>query len=169
MIRIHLMRSGEALPEGSAPNPGLGPVGRERLERSARTLLGLGLWFDLALFPPDSVPMQSAQAVLSVLADSQCRAVMDKRARASASTEALLDLLRQEQARSILIVSDVPLVTRIASRMLCGENRSTPLVDIALEHGGLLCLETEAALDRKAKLLWSLPPIVLDGQASRRT
>jgi phosphohistidine phosphatase SixA len=140
MIRIHLMRSGEALPEGSAPNPGLGPVGRERLERSARTLLGLGLWFDLALFPPDSVPMQSAQAVLSVMGDSQCRAV-----------------------------SDVPLLTRIASRMLCGENRSTPLVDIALEHGGLLCLETEAALERRARLLWSLPPIVLDGQTSRRT
>lgn len=169
MSRIHLMRRGEPLPEGSAADPGLSPVGREHLERSALSIAGLGLWFDLVLCAPDAASVHSARAVLAVLNDSQCRVTTDRRFRAAASIETILAYLQEETARSLLIISDAPLLPRLASQLLCGENRSTPLVDIAIEHGGLLCLEVDPKLEHKARLLWSLPPLVLTALAPPRS
>ena len=162
MTRIHLLRRGDPLPDEADPTGGLSPLGREHLERCAGALARLGLWFDLIVSAPDGGSIQSAKIVAMALDTPQAAILRDPALRPAASATSLLDFLRAcPSARSILLVGDAPLLPCLASLMLSGEARSTPILDIELDYGGLLCLEAQQPFHNKAKLLWHLPPLVL--------
>lgn len=146
---VFFMQHGPCLSEELDPTRPLSPVGRDLVSRSARGMRALGLDFDLLAASPKLRALQTARLVASVLGGGvegtadptgRRRVVTDSAFLPLADPVSGVEFLRSHaDAHRIFIAGHLPNLARLASRLLT----PGPEVNLAFEHGGLACVETE--------------------------
>lgn len=181
---VYLMQHGPCLPEELDPARPLSPVGRDLVRRSARGLRALGLGFDLLVASPKLRALQTARLVAEVLAKGGTPGAEpgerqgegpDGPVAPAAGGEVLADdaflpladpasglafLRRCADVERVFVAGHLPNLARLASRLLT----SGPEVNLAFEHGGLVCVETTRG-PAPGRLRLLLPAAVLHAAA----
>ncbi|WP_319584624.1 histidine phosphatase family protein [uncultured Pseudodesulfovibrio sp.] len=153
---IHLMQHGACLPKEVNSSQPLSPVGREQVEKTARSAAMLGLRFELVVASSKVRSLQTAEIMASKTGYPVDRIVVSDAVKAMAPTaETLKFILDYEGLDSMLIVGHLPSLGLLASALLSpGKN-----VDIRVENGGLMQFNFEPG--KAATLNWAMTPAQL--------
>lgn len=136
-MKLYLMQHALAYPAEENPERPLSPAGVNQAKATARGIKRLGLTFDLIIASPKRRSHQTAALIAESVRFPYSDILTTEVALPDSPPEDLLDLLRQEQeTSSILVVGHQPQLADIAGRLLrCGT--------ILIENAGLTCLDID--------------------------
>lgn len=154
-----LVRHGQALPAAEDPKEHLAPEGREQVMRTAGILASVVKQIDVVYHSSKPRAEETAEllaATLRVPGGVRWRGGLNP----NDSVETLLDDLDGESAERVMIVSHLPFLSHLASRLLVGK-ADPELVRFSLA--------TAAALSRERKgwvLRWMIDPELVEAPAA---
>lgn len=161
LMNLYLLRHAIAVSRGAGrartdrQRP-LTPKGRRRLRQVIDAMRRLGLEFDLIVSSPFLRARQTAELVVSELPSAAPLEFTDALAVGSQPRQ-VLDLLarRQPAPGAVLLVGHEPLLSQVASVLLCG----APGLRLQLKKAGLCKLSVPSlAGGQRATLEWLLTP-----------
>lgn len=154
---IHLMQHGACLPKEVNPNQPLSPVGREQVEKSARSAAILGLRFQLVVASPKLRSFQTAEIMAKRTGYPASRIVVTDAVKAMApASEALRFIKEYDGLDSIFIAGHLPSLALLASAILSPAKG----VDVRVENGGLMQIALEPG-QAAGTLNWAMTPTQL--------
>lgn len=153
---IHLMQHGACLPKEVNPTQPLSPVGREQVEKTARSAAILGLRFELVAASSKVRSIQTAEIMAEQTGYPVERIVVTDTVKAMAPTAKTLKFINDyEGLDSILIAGHLPSLGLLASALL-SPGKGT---DVRVENGGLMQFNLEPG--KPATLNWAMTPAQL--------
>jgi phosphohistidine phosphatase len=160
-MKVFLLRHAIAVPRGAGRartdrRRPLTPKGRRRLRQVIQAMARLGLQFDLIVSSPFVRARQTAELVVSELPSSAPLELSDTLA-VGRHPRQVLDLLakRRPAPASVLLVGHEPLLSQVASVLLCGDLG----LRLQLKKAGLCKLRVSSlAGGQRATLEWLLTP-----------
>ena len=154
---IHLMQHGACLPKEVNPSQPLSPVGREQVEKTARSAAILGLRFQLVAASSKVRSVQTAEIMAELTGYPVERIVITDAVKAMAPPAETLRFIHEyEGLDSILIAGHLPSLGLLASAILSpGKN-----VDVRVENGGLMQFSLEPGKPA-GTLNWAMTPAQL--------
>ncbi|MDD4952215.1 MAG: histidine phosphatase family protein [Desulfovibrionaceae bacterium] len=157
-MRLYLMQHGVCLPKEADPEQALSPVGREVVEKNARALRRMGLWFDAVVSSPKKRAVQTAAIVAETTGFPVQAIVQTDMLRATMQAENSLEFLKGLKAKqSVFAAGHLPSLGNVASLLLCKSGR----VSLDIKNGGITCLETPTLAPGSATLMFMLTPAQL--------
>lgn len=156
-MELYLMQHGSCLSKEIDPEMPLSPVGRDQIRRSAAAARMLGLGFDRIVASPKLRARQTAQAVAEAVGYPVEDIVVGEAVKAMSEPARSLDFLRSLHAEDVLVCGHLPNLALLASYILCGDMS----LSIAVENGGLTCIELPVDPARAPLLRWHLSPMQL--------
>jgi phosphohistidine phosphatase len=151
-MEIHLMQHGSCLPKEADPQMPLSPVGLDQIERSAEAVRLLGLGFDRIVASPKLRSQQTAEAVARAVGYAPADIVVADAVKAMAPPAETVEFLCGLGVGSVLVAGHLPNLAELASWLMGGAK-------VAVDNGGLICLEADDPRARDARLAWSLTPM----------
>jgi phosphohistidine phosphatase len=153
---IHLMQHGACLPKEVNPSQPLSPVGREQVEKTARSAAILGLRFELVVASSKVRSIQTAEIMAEQTGYPVERIVVTDAVKAMAPTAETLKFINDYVGLdSILIAGHLPSLALLASTILSSRG-----ANVRVENGGLMQLDLEPG-EPAGTLNWSMTPAQL--------
>lgn len=153
-MEIYLMQHGSCLPKEADPQMPLSPVGRDQIAKSALAARNLGLGFDCIVASPKQRSQQTAEIVAQAVGYNPASIIVTETVKAMAQPAASVDFLCNLEAQSVLVAGHLPNLATLAAYLM-----GNAPISIAVDNGGLMCLETDDPLQQNASLRWSLTPM----------
>lgn len=137
--------------------------GRKRMRAAAAGMRAMGVEADLLLTSPYLRARETAAIVAEVLGAERVLEETDALAADREPQGVVEDLRRRPDLPDrVLLVGHEPMLSAIASLLLCGEEG----LDMTLKKGGLCCLSVDhVSAGRCARLEWLMGPRHLEGRS----
>ena len=156
-MRLFCMQHGACLSKELDPNQPLSPVGRDVIRKSAAALRALGLSFDAILSSPKERALQTASMVARAVDYPEQSIRVTEAVKALATPDETLAFLRDyRDADQVFLAGHLPHLNKLACRLL-GADKD---LDLGVEQGGLICLETDLG-PKPGRLLCVTPVAIL--------
>ena len=146
-MKLYLMQHALAYPAEEKPERPLLPEGIDMAKKAAAGIRKLGLSFELIVTSSKRRSQQTAALVAEGVRYPYSDILSSETVLPNASPQAVLDLLREEDCDSVLIVGHLPHLAKLASHTLNG-------AELVFENTGLTCLELAGG--DSAKLIFHL-------------
>jgi phosphohistidine phosphatase len=161
MTRVYFLRHGEAGNKrewkGEDAARPLTAEGQQRLAAEADRMAELGLGIELIITSPFARAVQTAEIVARRL-EMLDRLLPDPCLAPGFGTAALAQLLVDHpDVNTVMLVGHEPDLSRTICTLIGGGH-------VALEKGGLACIELREARPLRGELVWLVPPAVLVSQ-----
>lgn len=150
-MHLYLVQHGQAQPREVDPDRPLTPTGENEVERLAARLAGLGVRVERVLHSGKTRALQTAAALARRLMDEgemDTTGLLEPEAPAAPMAEIL-----EGCEEPTLVVGHLPMLGRLAGRLLCTGEEAPPLV---FRPATAACLERDP--QGRWRLLWLLPP-----------
>ena len=152
---VYVLRHGKAARQDPEGPPSLTAGGREEVNRVAEHFRGKKLKINTLWHSPKTRAVQTAEIVLKTLADPSIEVEEKKGLEPEGDAEEIFEEINRFKDVSLMLVSHLPLVGDLASRL--AGNSPHPL--LVFPTAGLVAFERTG---KTWKWLWALDPSELD-------
>ncbi len=149
-MKVYLVQHGEAMSKEEDPARPLTPRGRKDVESTAKFLNKMDVKVAAIFHSTKLRARQTAEILASYL---EVEAKEAKELEPLAEPRIWVERI-EKMEEDIIIVGHLPHLSRVASLLLCGEEKEI----LSFHQGGVICLERKNGW----KVLFSVPPWVLE-------